>query len=323
MIKWLVGSLVGAAIVAATPVAGGAQAPNWPTRTVRVVVPLAAGGGTDIIARLIGQWLTERLGQAFIIENRPGGGTNIGTEAVVNAPADGYTLLLVDSTPAINATLYAKLNFSFIRDIAPVACLVRSPLMMEVNPSFPAKTVPEFIAYAKAHPGISMASAGVGNPTHLVGELFRAMTGIDVTHVPYRGGGPAVADLLAGQVQLYFAGIVNSIEYVKSGRLRALAVTGTSRSDVLPDVSTISEFVPGFEADIWYGVGMPRNTPAAIVEKLNAGINAGLADPRLKARLIEMGGTPCDGSPPDFGRLVAEDTAKWGKAVKFSGARVD
>jgi tripartite-type tricarboxylate transporter receptor subunit TctC len=263
-----------------------ARAQTYPSRPVRIVVGFAAGGGVDIVARLIGQWLSERLGQQFVIENRPGAATNIGTEAVVRAPADGYTLLLADASAAINATLYDKLNFNFIRDIAPVAGIIRVANVMEVNPSFPAKTVPEFIGYAKANPGkINFASGGNGAPPHVSGELFKMMTGVDIVHIPYRGLAPALTDLIGGQVQVMFGTMPPSIEYIRAGKLRALAVTTAMRSAALPDIPTVGEFVSGYEASTWYGVGAPKNTPSEIVEKLNKEINAGLFDPKLKARL--------------------------------------
>ena len=314
-----------AASAAALPVVSRiASAQAYPTRPVRIVVGLAPGGANDIVARLMGQWLSERLGQPFIIENRPGAGTNIATEMVVRAPPDGYTLLFVSATSAINATLYERLNFNFIRDIAPVASIATNPLVMEVHPSVPAKTVPEFIAYAEANPGkINMASPGIGTTPHLAGELFKMRAGVDMVHVPYRGGGPALTDLLGGQVQVYFPGTVSSIEYIKTGRLRALAVTAATRSEALPDLPTVGEFVPGYEASNWFGVGAPKATPAAIVEQLNKEINASLADPKLKARLTDLGGTPLVGSPADFGKLIAEETEKWGKVVKFTGIKAD
>ena len=301
-----------------------ARAQVYPTRPVRLIVPFAAGGGTDITARVMGQWLSERLGQQFVIDNRPGGGTNIGTEAVVRAPADGYTLLLAGSPAAINATLYDKLNYNFIRDIAPVAGIIRQPFVMAVHPSVPAKTVPEFIAYAKANPGrINMASAGTGAGSHVTGELFKMMAGVDMVHVPYRGAGPALTDLIAGQVQVYFATTVASIEYIRAGRLRALAVTTATRSDALPGIPTVDEFVPGYEASSWYGVGAPKATPAEIIEKLNKEINAGLADPKIKARLADLGGDVLALSRADFGKLIADETEKWGKVVKFTGIKAD
>ena len=301
---------------AAWPLAARAQA--YPSRPVRIIVPFAPAGASDITARLIGQWLSERLGQQFVIENRPGGGGNIGTEAVVRAPADGYTLLMVGSANASNATFYDKLNFNFIRDIAPVGSVFRGPYVMVVNPSVPARSVPEFIAYAKANPGkLTMASSGTGAVPHVAGELFKMMAGIDMVHVPYRGGGPALTDLLAGQVQVYFPTTVASIGYIRAGRLRALAVTAATRSDALPDIPTVGEFLPGYEASTWYGVGAPKGTPAEIIEKLNKEINAGLADPTIKFRLADLGGTPL-GSPAEFGKLIADETEKWGKVVKFT-----
>jgi tripartite-type tricarboxylate transporter receptor subunit TctC len=301
-----------------------AWAQAYPARPVRVVVPFAAGGTADIIARLMGQWLSERLGQPFIIENRPGGGTNIATEAVVRAPADGYTLLMVSATQAINATLYDKLNFHIIRDITPVAGIIVLPNVVVVNPSVPATTVPEFIAYAKANAGkLSMASGGIGSAGHMSGELFKMMTGINIGHVPYRGGGPALTDLFAGQVQVYFSPMPAAIEYIRAGKLRALAVTTAARSEALPDIATVAEFVPSYEASTWAGVGAPKATPAEIVEKLNKEINAALADPKIKARLADLGGTVLPGTPADFGRLIAEETEKWGKVVKFTGIKAD
>ena len=301
-----------------------AWAQAYPTRPVHIIVGYAPGGATDIMARLVGQWLSERLGQQFVIENRPGAGSNIAAEAVVRAPADGYTLLLVGVSNAINATLYDRLNFNFIRDIAPVAGIIRDTYVMVVNPSFPAKTVPEFVAYAKADPGrINFGSAGIGSPNHVTGELFKIMTGINLLHVPYRGIALALSDLLGGQVQVAFASMPSSIEFVRAGRLRALAVTTATRSEVLPDVPTVGEFVPGYEASAWYGIGAPKATPAEIVDKLNKEINAALADPKMKARLADLGGTPFLGSPADFGKLIADDTEKWGKVVEFSGAKVD
>ena len=300
-------------------VSGIARAQGYPTRPVRWVVGLAAGGGADILARLMGQWLSERLGQQFVIENRPGAGTNIATETVVRASPDGYTLLMVLPPNAVNATLYEKLNFDFIRDIAPVAGIIRTPLVMEVNPSLPAKTVPEFIAYAKANPGrISMASAGNGTSGHVAGELFKMMADIDMVHVPYRGGAPAITELLGGQVQVLFDPINSSSEYIRAGKLRALAVTTANRSEAFPDIPTVGDFVPGYEASAFFGVGAPKNTPAEIIEKLNTQINAGLADPQLKARLADLGGAVLPGSPADFGKLIAEETAKWAKVVKFA-----
>jgi tripartite-type tricarboxylate transporter receptor subunit TctC len=315
--------LAGAA-VAALAFPQLASALDYPTRPVRIVVGYAAGGGTDLVARLMGQWLSERLGQQFVIENRTGAATNIGTEAVVHAPADGYTLLLAHTANAINATLYEKLNFSFIRDITPVAGIIRVFNVMVVNPSLPAKTVPEFIAYAKANPGkINMASGGAGGPDHVSGELFNMMAGVNMVHVAYRGQSPALTDLLAGQVQVTFSTPTSSIEYIRAGALRALAVTTTARSEALPEVPTMGEFLPDFEASQWYGVGAPRNTPAVVIDKLNKEINAGLANPKLKARLADLGGTVLPGSPADFGKLISEETEKWAKVVKFAKIRPD
>ena len=301
-----------------------AWAQSYPNRPVRVIVPYAPAGVTDILARLMGQRLSERLGQPFVIENRPGAGTNIGTEAVVRATPDGHTLLLVSPANAINATLYEKLNFTFIRDIAPIGGLIRAANVMVVNPSVPAKTVPEFIAYAKANPGkINMASAGNGSGAHLAGELFKMMTGADMVHVPYRGGGPALTDLLGGQVQVYFGTTASSIEHIRSGKLRALAVTTASQLEALPDIPTVGEFVPGYESSLWYGLGGPKGAPAEIVEKLNREINTALVDPKFRARLVDLGGTMLAGSPADFGKLIAEETEKWAKVVKFAGIKPD
>jgi tripartite-type tricarboxylate transporter receptor subunit TctC len=300
-----------------------ARAQAYPTRPVRIIAGFPPGGGSDILARLMGQWLSERLNQAFIVENRPGAGGNIAAETVVRAHADGYTLLLVTSPmAAINATLYEKLNFNFIRDIAPVASIWEGPLVMEVNPSLPAKTVPEFIAYAKANPGrISMASPGIGTAAHMSGELFKMMTGVNMVHVPYRGDAPALTDLISGQVQVMFSNPVSSIEHIRAGRLRALAVTTATRSDALPDLPTVGEFVQGYEASAWWGFGAPKNTPAEIVEKLNKEINAGLAAPKMKARLADLGGTVLPGSPAEFGKLIADETEKWAKVIKFAGIK--
>ena len=301
-----------------------ANAQSYPTRPVRIVVGFTAGGSTDIGARLIGQWLQERLGQSFVIENRPGAGTNIATESVVRAPPDGYTLLMVGPSSAVNATLYDKLNFVFLRDIAPVASMIRQPQIMLANPSLAARTVPELIAYAKANPGkITTASAGIGSTGHLVGELFKMTVGVDLVHVPYRGAGPALTDLLGGQVLISFAGIAGSIEYVRSGKLRALAVTTATRSEALPDVPTVSEFVPGFEAGDWLGVGAPRNTPAEIIDRLNKEITAGVADPKIKARFADLGGTALPLTPAEFGKLLADETAKWAKVVTATGATAE
>jgi tripartite-type tricarboxylate transporter receptor subunit TctC len=295
-----------------------------PTKPVRIVVGFAPAGIADILARLMGQWLSERLGQPFIIENRPGAGGNVGTEAVVRAPPDGYTLLLAGAWDAINATLYGKLNFNFIHDIAPVAGIIRVPQVMEVNPSVPAHTVPEFIAYAKANPGkLNMGSAGNGTPSHVSGELFKMMTGVTMQHVPYRSGGAALTDLLGGQVQIMFDNTASSIEHIRAGRVRALAVTTATRAEVLPDLRTVGDFVLGYEASGFGGVGAPKNTPPEIVERLNQEINAGLADRKLGARLADLGGTVLPGSPADFGKLIAEETEKWAKVVKFAGIKAE
>ena len=299
-------------------------AQSFPSRPVRIVVGTAAGGGIDIAARLIGQALSERLGQQFYVEDRPGAGTNSGAELVVRAPPDGYTLFLVSAANAINATLYEKLNFNFIRDIAPVASIARVPQVMEVHPSVPARTVPEFIAHAKANPGkLNMASAGIGSVQQVAGELFKMMTGVDMVHVPYKGAGPALVDLLGGQVQVTFDTTPGSIQYIRADKLRALAVTTASRSEALPELPTVGDFLPGYEASQWYGLGAPRTTPTEVVDKLNKEINGALADPRFRMRLAEIGGTPLGGSPADFGKLIVEDTEKWAKVVKFSGAKVE
>jgi tripartite-type tricarboxylate transporter receptor subunit TctC len=301
-----------------------AWAQSYPSRPVRLICGFAPAGAADLSARLMAQWLSDRLGQQFIVENRTGAGSNIATEAVVKALPDGYTLLLVAPANAINASLYDKLNFNFLRDIEPVAGVIRVPNIMEVNPSFPAKTVAEFIAHAKANPGtLSYASAGVGTASHLAGELFKAMTGVSMIHVPYRGNGPAVTDLLGGQVQTLFADLASSIEQIRAGKLRALAVTTATRSDALPDIPTIGDVVPGYEASSWFGIGAPKSTPVEIVDKLNKEINAALADPKMKARLAEVGAMLLTGSPADFGKLSADETEKWAKVVKFSGARAD
>ena len=301
-----------------------ASAQPYPSRPVRWIVGFTPGGATDVMARLMGQWLSERLGQPFVIENRPGAGSNIATEVAVNAPADGYALLLVAPAHAVNATLYEKLSYNFIRDIAPVASFTREPNVMVVNPAFPAKSVPEFIAYAKANPGrINMASSGNGTSVHVAGELFKLMTGVSMQHVPYRGAAPAITDLLAGQVQVMFASMPSAIEYVRTGKLRALAVTTAARSPALPDIPTVGDFVAGFEASSVYGVGVPRKTPTEIVARLNQEINAVLADPKAKARLAELGGTVLAGSPADFGKLIAEETEKWGKVIRAANIRAE
>jgi tripartite-type tricarboxylate transporter receptor subunit TctC len=312
-----------AASAAALPaVSRTASAQAYPARPVRIVVGFAAGGTGDLLVRLLGQWLSERLGQPIVVDNRPGGGGTISAEAVVRAPPDGYTLLQVGTSHVVNTTLY-KLDFDLIRDIAPVAGIARAHLVMLVHPSFPASTVPEFIAHAKAHPGtVNMASAGSGSSPRLAGELFKLMTGIDLVHVPYRGGAPALSDLIAGQVQVMFSNLP-AAEYIRAGKLRALAVTTAARSDELPDVPTVGEFVPGYEASAWYGLGAPRGTPADIIEKLNRETNAALADPRIKARLAEFGGAPLIGSSANFGTLIAAETEKWGKVVTFASLKPD
>ena len=310
----------GAAALPATPRIGWAQA--YPTRPVRLIVGFPPGGGNDIVARLIGQWLSERLGQPVIIENRPGAATSIATETVVRATPDGYTLLFVPPTSAINATLYEKLNFNFLRDIAPVAGIIRIPNVMVVNPSFPAKTGPEFIAYAKVNPGkINFASPGIGTTVHLSGELFKMMTGIDMVHVPYKGSAPSLTDLFGGQVQVTFATMPSAIEYIRAGRLRALAVTTATRSEELPDIPSVGEFVPGYEVSGWYGMSAPMGTPAEVIDKLNKEINAGLADPELRARLAALGGTVLPGSPADFGKLIADETGKWAKVIRAANIK--
>jgi tripartite-type tricarboxylate transporter receptor subunit TctC len=307
--------------VATLPIATRAEA--YPSRPVRWLVGYAPGGGNDIVARLMGQWFSERLGQPFVIENRPGAATNMAAEAVVHAAPDGYTLLLVGQPNAINATLYDSLPFNFIRDIAPVAGIMTVPNVMVVHPSFPAKTVAEFIAYAKANPGkINMASAGNGSAAHRAGELFSLMTGISMVHVPYRGQAPALADLLAGQVQVLFATSPASMEYIRAGKLRALAVTTETRSEALPDLPTVGDIVPGYEASAWYGVGAPRQTPVEIVDRLNKEANAGLADPKLKARLADLGGILIAGSPADFGKVIADDTEKWSKVIRTANIKL-
>jgi tripartite-type tricarboxylate transporter receptor subunit TctC len=313
-----------AAVAAALPaVSRIARAQSYPTRPVHLVAGFPPGGVVDVFARLIGQWLSERLGQQFIIENRAGAGGNLAVEAVLKAPPDGYTLLMVGSNNAWNVTLYDKLNFDFIRDVAPVASIYRGPALLVVHPSFAARSVPELIAYAKSNPGkVNMASGGVGSTQHVYGELFKMMTGVDMLHVPYRGGGPALTDLLAGQVPVMFDTLATSIEHIRAGKLRALAVTSATRSEVLPDIPTVGEFVPGFEATGWQGVGASRNTPAAIIDKLNTEINAGLADPRMKARIVDFGYTVFASSPAEFHTFIAAYTEKWANVIKFSGAKI-
>jgi tripartite-type tricarboxylate transporter receptor subunit TctC len=301
-----------------------ARAQPYPIRPVRWIVPFPPGGPSDISARLVAQWLSERLGQPFIIENRPGGGTNIGTEAVVKAFPDGYTLLLVASTSAVNATLYDKLNFNFIRDIAPVAGIIRTPLVMVVNPSVPAKTVPELIAYAKSSPGkLNMASPGNGTTAHVAGELFKMMAGIEMVHVPYRASPAALTDLLSGQVQIYFGPIAASVQYIRAGTLRPLAVITATRSEALPEVPPMGDFLPGYEASAWFGVGVPKNTPADIIDRLNMEINAGLTDPKINGQLADLGATVLTGSPADFGKLIADETEKWGKVVRAANIKAE
>jgi tripartite-type tricarboxylate transporter receptor subunit TctC len=303
---------------------GDAVALDYPTKPVRWIVGYPAGGSTDIMARLVGQYLSEKLGQQFVVENRPGATNNLGTEQVVRAAPDGYTLLLVNPANAVNATLYEKLNFNFIRDIAPVAGFIRTPNVMEVNPSVPVKTVPEFIAYAKANPGkVNLASSGSGTSIHMSGELFKMMTGLDMVHVPYRGSAPMLTDLLGGQVQVTFDNMPSSIEHIRAGRLRALAVTTSVRSAALPDVPVVADFLPGYEASSWFGAGVPKGTPAEIIDKLNKEMNAALVDPRIKERLDALGGISLAGTPADFGKVIAEETDKWAKVVKFSGAKPD
>jgi tripartite-type tricarboxylate transporter receptor subunit TctC len=312
----------GAAALAAAPRSAWAQA--YPARSVRVVVPVAAGGANDVTARLIGQWLSERLRQQFFIENRPGAGTIVGTEAVIRGSADGYTLLISGSNAAINATLFPTLTYNFIRDTAPIASIVRVPQLMQVNPSLPVKSVPEFIAYAKAHPGkIAMGSGGNGSPAHVIGEYFKLMTGTDLTHVPYRGAAPAVTDLLSGQIQVAFTELATSLGHVKSGNLRALAVTSATRTQALPDVPTLGEFIPGFEASQWVGLVAPKDTPPAIIEKLNSEINAGLAEPRLQARFADLGGMVLPGAPDDFGKLIRDETEKWAKVIRAANIKLE
>ena len=301
-----------------------AQAEAWPTRPVRLIVGYTPGGSADLTARLMGQWLSERLGQAFVVENRPGGGTNIATEAALRSPPDGYTLLVAAPANAVNATLYDKLNFNFLKDAEPVAGIIRFPNVVVVNPNLPVKSIPELIAYAKANPGkLNMASSGNGSTIHMSGELFKMLTGINMVHVPYRGGAPALTDLISGQVQVMFDNIPTCAEHVKSGKLRGLAVTSTTRSEVLPDLPTVSDFLPGYEASAWYGFAAPKNTPADVIDTLNKATNAALADPVVKTRFTELGAILLPGTPADFGRLLADETEKWGKVVKFAGAKVD
>jgi tripartite-type tricarboxylate transporter receptor subunit TctC len=310
----------GAAALPVLPCIARAQA--YPSRPVRIVAAFAAGGGVDITARLIGQWLSDRLGQPFVVENRPGAGGNIGTEAVVNAASDGHTVLLATVPNAVNATLYEKLNFNFIRDTAPVAGIIRVPMVILLHPSVPATTVPELIAYAKANPGkVNMASAGTGSAPHMAGELFNFMAGVNMVHVPYRGQGPALSDLLGGQVQVYFATTPGTSDFVRTGKLRALAVTTATGAEVFSKLPKVGDFVGGYEASQWYGMAAPKNTPVEIIDRLNREINAALTDPRMRAKFAEIGGEPLAGSPSEFGRLIAEETDKWGKVVKFTGLK--
>ena len=314
-------------VICATALPAAAQtawAQAYPARSVRVVVPVAAGGANDVTARLIGQWLSEHLGQPFVIENRPGAATSVGTEVVIRASPDGYTLLIAGSNAAINATLFQSLSFNFIRDTAPIGSIVRVPQLMQLTPSLPVQTVPEFIAYAKAHPGkLAMGSGGNGSPAHVVGEYFELMTGTDLIHVPYRGAAPAVVDLLSGQIQVAFTELATSLGHVKSGRLRALAVTTASRAEVLPDVPALNEFISGFEASQWIGLVAPRDMPPTIIQKLNGEINAGLADPKIKAWFASLGGTVLPGSPDDFGKLIRDETEKWGEVIRAANIKVE
>ena len=301
-----------------------AQAETYPSRTVRIIVATSAGGTTDIVARLLGQWLADKLGQSFVVENRTGGGNNIGTEAAARSPADGYTLFMANTVNAINTTLYKNLNYNFTTDLVPVAIVMRSPVIMQVHPSVPAKTVPEFIAYAKANPGkVNMGSGGVGATGHMAGELFQLLSGTKLTHVPYRGESLALTDLLGGQVQIVFSTAGSSIQYIKADKLRPLAVTTTERIALLPDLPTLKDYLPGYEASSWNGLTAPKDTPPEIIEKLNHEINTAMADPRIKSRIVDLGGPPIIGSPADFGKIIAEDTAKWAKVIQFSGAKAE
>jgi tripartite-type tricarboxylate transporter receptor subunit TctC len=315
---------ISAAAAALPALPGLARAETYPSRTVRIIVATSAGGTTDIVARLLGQWLADKLGQSFVVENRTGGGNNIGTEAAARSPADGYTLFMANTVNAINTTLYKNLNYNFITDLVPVAIVMRSPVIMQVHPSVPAKTVPEFIAYAKANPGkVNMGSGGVGATGHMAGELFQLMAGIKLTHVPYRGESLALTDLLGGQVQVVFATAGSSIQYIKADKLRPLAVTTTERIALLPDLPTLKEFLPGYEASSWNGLTAPKNTPPEIIEKLNRAINTAMAEPKIKSRIVDLGGPPIIGSPADFGKIIAEDTAKWAKVIQFSVAKAE
>ena len=311
-------------LICVVAASGSAYAADYPTRPVKWVVPYAPAGTTDVLARIVAQWLTEHMGQSFIIENKPGAGNNLGTEFVANAAPDGYTMLLVNPANGINATLYKNLTFNFIRDIAPVAGIVRTPNVMEVTPKLPVKTVAEFIAYCKANPGkINMASSGSGTSVHLSGELFKAMTGCSMLHVPYKGAGPALTDLMGGQVDVIFDILPSSVGHIKGGKLRALGVTSQEREPSMPDLATVGETVPGYEATAWFGIGMPKGTPKDIIDKVNAEVNRALADPKMKERLAELGGKPIPGTPADFGKTIAAETAKWEKVVNSSGAKVE
>ena len=312
------------ALIATLSAIGLARGADYPVRPVKWVVPYPPAGTTDVLARIVAQWLSEKLGQPFVIDNKPGGGNNIGVEFVVNAPPDGYTMLLVNPANGINATLYKNLNFNFIRDIAPVAGLVRAPNVMEVTNAFPAKTVAEFIAYCKANPGkINMASSGAGTSVHLSGELFKSMTGCDMVHVPYKGAGPALTDMIGGQVHVLFDNLPSSIGHIKGGKIRALAVTSEQREPSMPDLPTVGDTVPGYEATAWFGIGMPKGTPREVIDKVNAEINRALADQKMRERLAELGGKPIAGTPEDFGKVIAAETAKWEKVVNASGARAE
>jgi len=301
-----------------------ARAQAYPSRPVHIIVPFAAAGPNDIVARVVCQWMSEHLGQPFVIENRPGAGTNVGTELVVHAPPDGYTVLVVSSSHAINATLYDKLNFSFVRDIAPVASIMRVPNVMVVNPAFPARSVREFIDYGKANPGkLNFASSGIGASNHMSGELFKVMTGLDMTHVPYRSSGPALTDLISGQVQVMFDAMASAVEHIRAGRLRPLGVTTATKADALPEAPVVADVVPGYEVSNWFGFGMPRNTPADVIMTFNKAVDEALADPKLKVRLAELGGILMPGSPDDFGKLIAEETEKWGKVIRTANIKPD
>ena len=316
--------LIALSLLGLAAIAPPALAQSYPNRPIKWIVPYPPAGTTDVLARIIAQYLTEKLGQSVIVENRPGAGNNLGTEAALNSPPDGYTMLLVNPAHGINATLYKNLNFNVIRDLTPVAGLIRTPNVMEVTPSFPAKTVAEFIAYCKANPKkINMASSGSGTSVHMSGELFKSMTGCDMLHVPYKGAGPALVDLMGGQVDVLFDNLPSSIGHIKSGKLRALAVTSQEREPSMPHLPTVGETVPGYEATAWFGVGMPKNTPREIVDRINAEVNRALADPKIRERLADLGGKPIAGTPEDFGRVIAAETAKWEKVVIFSGAKVE